>query len=241
MAEIAFAVVAATVSAVAVFLPLTFLTDETGRLFREFAVTVAAALAVSGFVAVTLSPALCALVLRPHRAEHGLKAALRALLRRGSPPSTIAGSRPVLRRPAVWVGARRRPWVVLGVMLLPTRRAGADPEIGSQHHVRLHPGARGQHDRVHGSLPGGRPSGCVRALPEVERVFSVIALGIGTPGLVNQGVLIASLSDPDQRERSQQQVVNDVAAPARGDPRHHRLSDEPFDDQRASAPRRCSS
>ena len=50
----------------------------------------------------------------------------------------------------------------------------------------------------------------LRGLPEVERVFSVIALGIGTPGLVNQGVLIASLSDPDQRERSQQQLVNEI-------------------------------
>ena len=50
---------------IAVFLPLTFLTDTTGRLFREFGVTVAAAVAISGFVALTLSPALCARVLRP--------------------------------------------------------------------------------------------------------------------------------------------------------------------------------
>ena len=74
MQEISFAVIAATVSAVAVFLPLTFLTDTTGRLFREFAVTVAAALSVSGFVAVTLSPALCALIVRSGEAEHGFKA-----------------------------------------------------------------------------------------------------------------------------------------------------------------------
>jgi multidrug efflux pump len=38
----------------------------------------------------------------------------------------------------------------------------------------------------------------------------VIALGIGTPGLVNQGVLIASLTDTDERERSQQRIVNEV-------------------------------
>ena len=74
MQEISFAVVAATISAVAVFLPLTFLTDTTGRLFREFAVTVAAALLISGFVAITLSPALCALVLREQRQETGIKA-----------------------------------------------------------------------------------------------------------------------------------------------------------------------
>ena len=76
MREISFAVVAATVSAVAVFLPLTFLQDTTGRLFREFAVTVGASLLISGFVALTLSPALCARVLRRGRPESGVKAAL---------------------------------------------------------------------------------------------------------------------------------------------------------------------
>jgi multidrug efflux pump len=50
----------------------------------------------------------------------------------------------------------------------------------------------------------------LRSLPEVDRVFSVIALGIGTPGLVNQGVLISSLTPTDTRERSQQELVNQV-------------------------------
>jgi multidrug efflux pump len=63
MSEISFAVVAATVSAVSVFLPLIFLTDTTGRLFRELAVTVASAVAISGFVALTLVPMMCARVL----------------------------------------------------------------------------------------------------------------------------------------------------------------------------------
>ena len=63
-------------------------------------------------------------------------------------------------------------------------------------------------------------------------MFSVIALGIGTPGLVNQGVLIASLSDTDQRERSQQQLVNDVRPMLEGIAGHHRLPDQPVDDQR---------
>ena len=71
MNEILFAVIAATVSTIAVFLPLAFLTDTTGRLFREFGVTVAAAVAISGFVAITLTPSLGARVLRAHVGEHG--------------------------------------------------------------------------------------------------------------------------------------------------------------------------
>src|SRR6185295_5790906 len=73
MQEISFAVLATTISVIAVFLPLAFLTDQTGRLFREFGVTVAAAVAISGFVALTLAPMMCARVVRPAVAEHGLK------------------------------------------------------------------------------------------------------------------------------------------------------------------------
>ena len=118
MDEISFAVVAATVSAVAVFLPLTFLTDETGRLFREFAVTVAAALTVSGFVAVTLSPALCALVVRPQRAEHGLKAVFARFFERLAAGYDRALARCCGGR-ALWV-ALGGAWVVLGALLLPS-------------------------------------------------------------------------------------------------------------------------
>jgi multidrug efflux pump len=207
MAEIAFAVVAATVSAVAVFLPLTFLTDETGRLFREFAVTVAAALAVSGFVALTLSPALCALVVRPHLAEHGLKAVFARFFDRiaAGYDRGLAG---VLRRPGVWV-AIGGGWVVLGAMLLPTVKQELIPKSDRSTMLVFTRAPEGSTidymDRYQAEAERR-----VRALPEVQRVFSVIALGIGTPGLVNQGVLIASLSDPDQRGRSQHQVVNDV-------------------------------
>jgi len=62
--EIALAVVAVTLALVAVFVPLAFLTGTTGRLLNEFGVTVAAAIGISGFVALTLTPTLCAKILR---------------------------------------------------------------------------------------------------------------------------------------------------------------------------------
>jgi multidrug efflux pump len=207
MAEIAFAVVAATVSAVAVFLPLTFLTDETGRLFREFAVTVAAALTVSGFVAVTLSPALCALVVRPHTAEHGIKALFARLFERlaAAYGRTLA---PVLARPGLWV-AGGAAWVALGVLLIPTVEQELIPKSDRGLFFAFTQAPEGSTieymDRY--QQEGER---MVRSLPEVRRLFSVIALGIGTPGLVNQGLLIASLKDADERERSQQEIVNDI-------------------------------
>ena len=57
--EIAFAVIAMSLTLAAVFAPLGFMTGNTGRLFTEFALTVAAAVAVSGVVALTLTPMMC--------------------------------------------------------------------------------------------------------------------------------------------------------------------------------------
>jgi multidrug efflux pump len=68
--EIAFAVIATTIALVAVFTPLAFLKGNTGRLFNEFGIAVAGSVIVSGFVALTLTPMLCAQVLRVPK-EHG--------------------------------------------------------------------------------------------------------------------------------------------------------------------------
>jgi multidrug efflux pump len=62
--EIAFAVVAMTLTLAAVFAPLAFTPGRTGRLFVEFALTLAGAVIVSGFVALTLTPMMCSKLLR---------------------------------------------------------------------------------------------------------------------------------------------------------------------------------
>ncbi len=62
--EIGFAVIATTIALVAVFTPLGFLRGSTGRLLSEFGIAVAGAVVISGFVALTLTPMLCAKVLR---------------------------------------------------------------------------------------------------------------------------------------------------------------------------------
>ncbi len=62
--EIGFAVIATTIALVAVFSPLAFLTGTAGRLLSEFGIAVAGAVVISGFVALTLTPMLCAKILR---------------------------------------------------------------------------------------------------------------------------------------------------------------------------------
>ncbi|MBO9356629.1 MMPL family transporter [Bordetella petrii] len=67
--EIGFAVVAMTLTLVTVYAPLAFATGRTGRLFIEFALTLAGAVLVSGFVALTLTPMMCSVLLR-HQPRH---------------------------------------------------------------------------------------------------------------------------------------------------------------------------
>jgi len=73
-AQVAFAVIATTVVLVAVFLPVGFMEGNTGRLFRELSVALASAVAISCFVALTLTPMMCSKLIRPHREPRGLNA-----------------------------------------------------------------------------------------------------------------------------------------------------------------------
>ncbi|WP_119154419.1 efflux RND transporter permease subunit [Caldimonas tepidiphila] len=104
--EIGFAVVAMTLTLAAVYAPLAFAPGRTGRLFTEFALTLAGAVLVSGFVALTLSPMMCSKLLRhnpaPGRFDRGMERALGAL---------EAGYGRVLR----WTLGRR--WLVVALMV----------------------------------------------------------------------------------------------------------------------------
>ena len=95
-AQIGFTIISLTVSLIAVLIPLLFMGDVVGRLFHEFAITLAAAIVISAVVSLTLVPMLCAKLLRP-----GAMAARRAAAgsSRRSPVSTPrrCASRSIIR------------------------------------------------------------------------------------------------------------------------------------------------
>ena len=68
--EIMFAIISMTTTLVAVYAPIAFMQGKVGRLFLEFSLTLACAVLVSGVVALTLSPMMCARLLKPHE-KHG--------------------------------------------------------------------------------------------------------------------------------------------------------------------------
>src|SRR5579885_1618838 len=76
--EIGFTIISITFSLIAVFIPVLLMGGMVGRVFREFAVTIAVAIVVSGFVSLTLTPMLCARVLKGHGGEEKQNIVLRA-------------------------------------------------------------------------------------------------------------------------------------------------------------------
>ena len=69
--EIGFTVLSMSISLVAVFIPILMMSGIVGRLFREFAVVLSAAIAISMVVSLTVTPMMCAWLLKEHRGEHG--------------------------------------------------------------------------------------------------------------------------------------------------------------------------
>jgi hydrophobe/amphiphile efflux-1 (HAE1) family protein len=72
MEQVSAPIVAIVIVLCAVFVPVAFLGGMTGQLYKQFAITIAISVTISGFVALTLSPALCAVLLKPeHKIHHG--------------------------------------------------------------------------------------------------------------------------------------------------------------------------
>ncbi len=109
--EIGFTILSMTLSLAAVFIPVFFLGGILGRLLHEFAVTIAAAILVSGLVSLTLTPMLCSRFLRPPREEH--HGHLYALTER-----FFAGMLRLYDVTLQWVLRRRRATMIVMLLLL---------------------------------------------------------------------------------------------------------------------------
>jgi multidrug efflux pump len=69
--EIFFAIIATTITLIAVFFPIVFMEGQTGRLFREFSIVIAGAVAISSFAALSFTPMLATKLLKPRKKKHG--------------------------------------------------------------------------------------------------------------------------------------------------------------------------
>jgi HAE1 family hydrophobic/amphiphilic exporter-1/multidrug efflux pump len=100
MSEVSGPVVAIVLVLCSVFVPVAFLGGLAGQLYRQFAITVAISVAISGLVALTLSPALCALLLRGRHQARGVFGAFNRAFARGT-AAFVTTVRYLLARPAL--------------------------------------------------------------------------------------------------------------------------------------------
>lgn len=207
MNEIAFAVIATTLALIAVFVPLAFQTSNTGRLFVEFAIALCGSVAISAFVALTLTPAVAARILRP--IDHNQPKKAVAWLQKIDRGIDRLSQRYVQ---TLTSALNRRKWVVAGslasIVLTFLLYAGIDQEFlpdedkGRMFGLALTP---------EGSSPAYTDSQLrqleriVMDVPEVAGFFSAVALGQGGPGLGNQAFIFVRLKE--DRERSAQDIL----------------------------------
>ncbi len=200
--EIGFAVVAMTLTLAAVFAPLAFTPGRTGRLFVEFALALAGAVIVSGFVALTLTPMLCSKLLRhnptPNLFDRGME---RVLVR------LSAAYASALR----WVLGQR--WIVLVVM--------AASGVGSWYlYTTTKSELAPMEDRgvilANATAPDGATldytdrylkviEHAAMNIPEIDRVF-MFAGGQS----VSQGSVILRAVDWSERSKSTQQIAREL-------------------------------
>jgi multidrug efflux pump len=202
--EIAFAVVAMTVTLAAVFAPLAFATGNTGRLFTEFALTVAAAVVVSGFVALTLTPMMCSKLLHHERSHGRLYNALERFFH-----GMIEGYRAALTR------SLAHRWVVLlafaavslsGVWLFRSMKSELSPleDRGFFIGVMVAPeGATLEYTDGYARVW----EEIYQTVPEISSYFVVVAPGLEKPNPVNFALSFVRLRDWNQRERRQQEIT----------------------------------
>lgn len=206
--EIFFAVISTSITLAVVFLPVIFLEGFVGSLFREFGITVAAAVLVSAFVSLTITPVLN-VYLNKKDAEHGKFYEMTEPFFRGMEN----GYKRML------TGFLRIRWMAWVIVLL---CLGAIYLVGSNLQSELAPLEDRSSVRFQMSGPEGASYSYMvdvgnklidylsDSVPEKDFVFAAIP-GFGGSGGVNSGTARIAFVDPDKRTRSQSEIARAIS------------------------------
>ncbi|ASB50022.1 efflux RND transporter permease subunit [Alkalitalea saponilacus] len=209
-AEIFFAVIATSITLVAVFFPIVFLQGVTGRLFREFSIVIAGAVVISSFVALTLTPMLSTKILKKRDKGHNVfyrstepffnwlteayRSSLETFMRRWWLTPLIMG----IAILAIW-----RLWVNIPSEMAPLEdrsqlRINATAPEGATFDYTL---------RYTDEL-----ADLIREeVPEAQNIFQIVGIWNN-----NAAFFSVTLDDPDDRDRTQQEIADDLGERIRG-------------------------
>ncbi|QSE96642.1 efflux RND transporter permease subunit [Fulvivirga lutea] len=204
--EIFFAVISTTVALTSVFFPIVFLEGLTGRLFREFGVTVAGAVVISSFVALTLTPMLSAKMLKKREKQQWIYSVTEPFF--------------------VWLNTTygnslntfmKYRWLAFVIILL---SAGGIYLLNSNIQEEMAPMEDRGNFRIYATGPEGATFEYMdfymdqltelieENVPENETILTITSPGFGASSSVNSGFAVVNLVDTENRERSQEEIVN---------------------------------
>ncbi len=204
-AEIFFAIVATTITLVAVFFPIIFLEGLSGRLFREFSIVLAGAVIISSFVALTLTPMISTRLLKVRKKQNWF-------YRKTEPffDNLTNGYKNLLSR------VMNHRWVALVIILasvgllvylgsiIPSELAPLEDRSALLISTTAPEGATFEYmDRYMNELTAF----LMENVPEYEHVVTVTSPGFGSASSVNSGFIRFMLKEPGERKRSQQEIA----------------------------------
>jgi multidrug efflux pump len=199
--EVSFTVVAISLSLIAVFIPILMMGGVIGRFFHEFSVTLAAAVAISLLVSLTLTPMLCARLLRPHTPAKGLAAWFERLL--ALPQAGYRRSLDWVLRHGVFMLLLLAATIALNVYLYTIVPKGFFPQQDT--------------GRISGSFQGDQNISFQAMRAKIDRLMKIVAkdpdidayyeFSGGGRGGSNGGNMYATLKPFDERTASAQEIV----------------------------------
>ncbi|NCC22697.1 MAG: efflux RND transporter permease subunit [Alphaproteobacteria bacterium] len=200
--EIAFAIIAMSVTLAAVYTPIAFMEGRTGRLFTEFALALAGAVLISGFVALTLTPMMSSRILRHQKTGNLFYRVTETFFTRINDGYRFLLTLALKARPLVLLAglavAAAGGWLftLLPSELAPVEDRGVIIGIG----VAPEGATADYTDKYVRQIEQ-----MYQGVPEIEKYFTVT----GFP-LVTQAISFARLSDWEERERKQQAVAESL-------------------------------
>ena len=204
MEEVSVPIIAISLVLLAIFVPVGFVAGFTGQIYRQFAVTISTSVMFSTVVALTLSPALCATLLRKHRSpQHGPLAWFNALLDK---------SRNVYATAAVWLAKRLALSITFFIVLAtvasllatstPTAMLPAEDKGTIFVNLQMPEGATLQRTKE----VMGRFAAQLREINGVHNVMSAAGFSMMGGNSESVGMMVVSLNDWSQRQTPELQL-----------------------------------
>jgi multidrug efflux pump len=208
-AEIFFAIISTTIALASVFLPIIFLQGLTGRLFREFGIVIAGSVIISAFVALTLTPMLGSRILKK-REKHNW-------FYNKTEPFFVKMNETYRKSLDAFLNRRWMTFPIMALSLvliylfftvIPSELAPLEDRSGLRFAATAPEGASFEYmdhfmDKLVQTLKD--------SIPERNAIISVTSPGGGSSGSINSGFVYLVLSKPDERERTQQEIADDIS------------------------------